>query len=102
VTPNLALHPTAYSLRFGRSFRRFGFRRRVNFFVRRLMANTKMKGCRAESRGRKTVASGEQGVVQFPGSWREPQVVDVARSAYSQTWVAPEQANAPDREQRSS
>ena len=31
---NKALHPTAYSLRFGRSSRRFGFRRRVSLVVR--------------------------------------------------------------------
>jgi hypothetical protein len=30
---NKALHPTAYILRFGRSSRRSGFRRRVNFGV---------------------------------------------------------------------
>ena len=30
---NKALHPTAYSLRFGRSSRRFGFRRRVSLVV---------------------------------------------------------------------
>ena len=35
---NKALHPTAYSLRFGRSSRRFGFRRRVSLVVRRLRA----------------------------------------------------------------
>jgi len=36
--PNKALHPTAYSLRFGRSSRRFGFRRRVSLVVRPLRA----------------------------------------------------------------
>ena len=36
--PNKALHPTAYSLRFGRSSRRSGFRRRVSLVVRPLRA----------------------------------------------------------------
>lgn len=35
---NKALHPTAYSLRFGRSSRRFGFRWRVSLVVRPLKA----------------------------------------------------------------
>ena len=35
---NKALHPTAYSLRFGRSSRRFGFRRRVSLVVRPVRA----------------------------------------------------------------
>ncbi|MCA1849698.1 MAG: hypothetical protein LC672_01265, partial [Acidobacteria bacterium] len=46
---------------------------------------------------RKTIASGERGVVQFPSYWRDSRVASVARSALSPARVAAQQAHAPDR-----
>jgi hypothetical protein len=90
--PNKPMHPTADTLLV--KFRR-GVGRRVIGGVGRLVAGTKIEGLRAEWReGQCCVWRREGGVV--PCSVAEGAGEGVARSAPFRSWIAAQQANAPD------
>jgi len=92
--PNNGMHPTADTTDFI-NLNRSG--RRVMPSVGRLVAGHGEQRFAGRIAGGKEVASSVAGVVRFPSCWRVSRVVGAARSALSQTWVAAQQAHAPDR-----
>jgi hypothetical protein len=53
-----------------------------------LIVETRVERFGDEARGRKKVASGARGVVEFPGFRRLSRVAEVARSASSRWYIA--------------
>jgi hypothetical protein len=64
--------------------------------VRALLVKRGVHGFTAHLSRKKEVASRVRGVIKFPRLPRRGRVAVVARSAFFQCGVAPEQANAPD------
>jgi hypothetical protein len=65
--------------------------------VGRLVAELEAERFACRVARQQTVAASGAGVVWFPSCWRKVRLMQVARSAVSQTWVAAQQAHARDR-----